>query len=522
MDCKHIVGPPGCGKTHACMEHIEAFLQNRIPADEIAFVSFTKAAVNEARKRVQERFGIAKDDIPYFGTIHSMAYRSIGLNKDQVFGYTEWADFCKEIHLDYTPYDGKDDDLAVDFPGMREGDVFRRFHDWRRNCLLDLDEGFAKFYKKSSFISEKTRTKWLSDKIEEYKNDNNLYDFTDMLVELLESGWYPPVKVLIVDETQDLSPLQRKIVFRNWEAINNFLLAYDGDQCIYDFQGADPKWLLGMEGEREFLSQSYRVPLYPSQVSQRIISQNRERYNITWKHREGRGEVKFNVNLDQVIKLCAETPDETWYFLGRNRMYLSSFVNRLMDAGIPFTNLRGFSPRVTISALASLKLSLGVSITLYELDHIADETPQKEWWVRGAKSKIDGLAKERPDEKIDLTGIQNLGGLPQLTEALSKPETSLSPLKGDDDKKEYYLRIYQRYGIDKLIESPNVTISTIHGVKGGEAKNVVIDPRMTRQSYNGYLDDPEPENRIWYVGSSRTENRLFVTESYSQSAYTSW
>jgi superfamily I DNA/RNA helicase len=67
-----------------------------------------------------------------------------------------------------------------------------------------------------------------------------------------------------------------------------------------------------------------------------------------------------------------------------------------------------------------------------------------------------------------------------------------------------------------------VTVSTIHGVKGGEARNVVIDPQMTRRTAEGFDSDPESERRVWYVGASRTQNRLIVLDPARSAFYDEW
>ena len=61
---------------------------------------------------------------------------------------------------------------------------------------------------------------------------------------------------------------------------------------------------------------------------------------------------------------------------------------------------------------------------------------------------------------------------------------------------------------EKLNQEPRILLSTIHGVKGGEADNVVLLTDMGRLSWeNSHADE---ENRVWYVAATRTRENLFI------------
>ena len=65
---------------------------------------------------------------------------------------------------------------------------------------------------------------------------------------------------------------------------------------------------------------------------------------------------------------------------------------------------------------------------------------------------------------------------------------------------------------EKLNEKPRIELSTIHGAKGGEAQNVVLLTDLTQKTMKGYERDPAEENRLFYVGATRTKENLHIIE----------
>jgi DNA helicase-2/ATP-dependent DNA helicase PcrA len=65
---------------------------------------------------------------------------------------------------------------------------------------------------------------------------------------------------------------------------------------------------------------------------------------------------------------------------------------------------------------------------------------------------------------------------------------------------------------EKLNEAPRITLSTIHGAKGGEAENVVLLTDLSLNTMKSYEDNPDDENRLFYVGATRTKEHLHIIE----------
>jgi len=76
-------------------------------------------------------------------------------------------------------------------------------------------------------------------------------------------------------------------------------------------------------------------------------------------------------------------------------------------------------------------------------------------------------------------------------------------------KKVRYIRRMRENG-EKLDSNPRIILSTIHGVKGGEQDNVVLLTDLSRNTQINYEKNPDDENRLFYVGATRTKNHLHV------------
>ena len=76
-----ILGPPGTGKTTTLLNLVEDFLRAGTDIKKIGYFSFTKKAAWEATHRAEEKFMIDQKEIPYFRTLHSLAFRTLGMTR---------------------------------------------------------------------------------------------------------------------------------------------------------------------------------------------------------------------------------------------------------------------------------------------------------------------------------------------------------------------------------------------------------------------------------------------------------
>ena len=86
-----VLGPPGTGKTTTLLNLLEDYLKKTNP-NRIGYFAFTQKAANEARERAMDRFNLSEDDLPYFRTLHSLAFRVLGLRKENVMQRRHYED----------------------------------------------------------------------------------------------------------------------------------------------------------------------------------------------------------------------------------------------------------------------------------------------------------------------------------------------------------------------------------------------------------------------------------------------
>ena len=73
---------------------------------------------------------------------------------------------------------------------------------------------------------------------------------------------------------------------------------------------------------------------------------------------------------------------------------------------------------------------------------------------------------------------------------------------------------------EQLNKKPRIELSTIHAAKGGESQNVVLLTDLTKTTMETYEKNADDENRLFYVGATRTkENVHSIAPKQSNKGY---
>jgi superfamily I DNA/RNA helicase len=485
-----ILGPPGTGKTTYELNIVEQALSSGIRSDQIAYVSFTKKATTEAMVRAIARFSLGEKDLPYFRTLHSMAFRLLGLRREQIFGWKHIHELGRRIGVQFKGKQAVDED---DIYGMNSADRMLFFEGLARNKMVPLKKVWDDAMEDSVDWFELER---LARSMTAFKQSRGLLDFTDILEKAAEIPveQLPKFEYLIIDEGQDLSTLHWKFVERLAVNAKRVYVAGDDDQALYLWSGADVQRFISLQGRIKQLDVSYRIPRRVHEVAEAIAGRIANRRRKTWKSRDELGSINTYGDLDEI-----DMSKGTWLILARNGYMLKPIEDHCLREGWSFHS-------VNKDPLASPSLQ---AIKIWEQLRRGSDVPVEDVFSvlklmspsTGAVALQEFLKKYDPNSYISLKHLVELGL--KVTSIWHEALTRIGAAERD------YFIAARRRG-EALLKQPRINISTIHSAKGGQADHTVLISDMSYRCHVNMNDDFDNEARVWYVAATRCMQSLNV------------
>ena len=325
---ERLYGPPCTGKTTTLLNLVESYLAAGIKPNEIAYLAFTVKAAHEAMDRAARKFDLGEDAFPHFRTIHSLAFRTLGLTTSQVVKKKHYSELCERLGYEFSGYIDLDEgqtatallgDRLIFMEGLAKARMVTReqqFDEYREDISWFEFSHFCETYQK-------------------YKESKFLIDFNDML-ETFGQTDLPGFKVLIVDEAQDLSNLQWEIIDGIAERSENVHYAGDDDQAIFRWAGANPGRFVRRAARDRILEQSYRVPREVHALAERIIGEVADRPAKVYRPRDAQGRIE---TVNRAEELPLESGD--WLILARNSYLLKEVQERCLRDGLGYVGKAG-------------------------------------------------------------------------------------------------------------------------------------------------------------------------------------
>ena len=481
MISRKLFGPPGTGKTTKLLKYVKTFVKLGTPIDKIGYFAFTTKAANEAIDRMLDyHTAFQRKDLKYFRTLHSLAFTRLGLKKSEVLQDEHYEDIGRKLGIQVTVYsNGQESTGFVD----SNSEYFNLINAARIKETSIEDEYNTGMYSQDM---DKQLLQIISDELQNYKDSFKLVDFTDMIEKFIVSTLCPKLDITFIDEAQDLSPIQWKMVDIICKNSKHVILAGDDDQAIYGWAGADVKKFQQILSKKDIiLPQSYRVPSMVQHIADQILNRipDDRRVKKEWSARPDMGTVSHITSFEDLPLY-----KDNWLILGRYNDRLHKLMPRLKDMGIyyQFKGRKSFKVSLFRTIINYTRWQKGELLSLSEVKDVLECVGSN---LKPTEEKMYDLAEFNFDKTINWFDVFVV-----------------------DYEECLYIREMLSNG-EKLSQDARVKLSTIHAAKGGEADNVLLildNTKTIRESTERSEDKADEENRVWYVGVTRTKQNLYI------------
>ncbi len=564
----HTVGPaqilagPGSGKTFVTVHRIRhLILEENVDPGHILVITFTKAAALEMQQRF---FTLMEGQKPpvWFGTFHAIFYHILKQSA-QYRGYT------------------------IITETERRKLIRQIMHMHRRFCYLqeeDMEEilsviSSCKAGRKESSIPIQKMTPddvmFLLHEYQSYLQEFQQFDFDDLMqccLTLLRedacclAAWQAQFRYILVDEFQDISPVQYKIVKLLAAPEDNLFIVGDDDQSIYGFRGASPDSMMQFladypQAVQIPLAVNYRCHAEIVEAAGRVITENIKRLpkDIQAVHSKGDGLELCMCPDEEALKkafveyLLQEQKEDTLTgsaIICRTNVACGLWAQVLHGAGIPYVmkekKKNRFAHFVIRDIRAYLALGQGKYDRKYFLrimnrplrylkrDSLSAEKVDREELVKWYQhmpamqktlhrlfQNLDCLADKRPHLQIryirkvigyegflrEKYGAKQAQELVRVAEEFETFSRQFMTVDDMNDFIDHYTEVLQ----EPAEQNHGIALMTMHASKGLQFDTVYLPDCNEGQipsARSVTQEEIEEERRMFYVAMTRARHKL--------------
>lgn len=516
-----VVGGPGSGKTHTLTHTCMGLLrEHSVPPADILMVTFTRAAADEMESRMSRVLGHPSGIAS--GTFHSLAYAHL-----QNMGkrcHLVAQDALKDAAVRYVLSQDEEEMNGQTFDSEDERQKARKTGLYALNAALLWREGAAT----ACPTARQQRFLAMYDAL---KTREGGMDFHDLLLQMeAELDQFHAFKHVLVDEVQDLNPIQLRLLQGLHRRGAQIVAIGDDNQAIYGFRGSNVEHLLQFDthfapAQQMVLRNNYRNPAAVVELAQRTIAQIRGRIKREVVVRSTRTDpIEYGVPPSKVVDRIVQHQGTRQFVIARERAQLDAIGQALEERGISFTRRQAPSG-IELSALTAVA----------HLQAGRPELAQPHW---------DAVARAvDPDHPaLPLSGLlTDPGGLPPalamlwtaLQAAVAAPTlvTSLQALAAVDALRaavHTMLQATQHFpeeqapglltflaehllDLQRQDAECGVVLLTAHQAKGLEAEVVHLLGVESFGARSRSTKDKDEEVRVLFVALTRTQGVLYLS-----------
>jgi DNA helicase-2/ATP-dependent DNA helicase PcrA len=291
-----VLAGAGSGKTRVVTFRIANLIKHGTAPGRILAVTFTNKAAAEMQERIATLLGKRKAERPQISTFHSHCVRVLRRHARKL-GYPER----------FAIYDRGDQeslartvlrDIKVESETLRPGDLLYHIGQWKSQGVRPAEAGRAARDDREHYASMGYR------RYQKSLQNAGAVDFDDLLLcteELFEK--FPDARRqeaalfdhLLVDEYQDTSGVQYRIIKALAAEHRNLCVVGDDDQSIYGWRGAEVQHILRFakdwpDAKTVRLEWNYRSTAAILEFANRLIGFNRHRHDKELKAARAGGE----------------------------------------------------------------------------------------------------------------------------------------------------------------------------------------------------------------------------------------